>query len=154
MEKIDETGGMTLERALELVRALGTGSQRGGEPAHIRKHEAVPIMRVLVSEIDRLRTALSAERGARDELSFDNSELRTENDALRARLGVARAALGFDDETRLGNKHARYNLEGAIHDLKAGANDKICHRTLDRVAQQLAEAETALKDKDTHHDDD
>lgn len=41
--------------------------------------------------IERLSSSLAAERGARDELSFDNSELRTENDDLRARLRVARA---------------------------------------------------------------
>lgn len=65
---------------------------------------------------------------------------------LRAKI---RDALGLDAvEVKNGVKvssHARYNLEGCLHDLEAGHNDGINHNTLHRIAKQLAEVERLVE---------
>ena len=131
------------------LHGMGVGDEETREAIKFLRDWGTYKSEALAALIERLSSSLAAERGARDELSFDNSELRTENDALRARLGAARDALGFADETQRGNKHARFNLEGALADLtNSNGNDAVTRRTINRVCEQLAEAERALKDKD------
>ena len=61
-------------------------------------------------------------------------------------IDAARRALGLDDDER----HARHNLLGVLHDLKESASatttaGAACVRTVERVCDQLADAEEALE---------
>jgi hypothetical protein len=59
-------------------------------------------------------------------------------------METARAAL-FEPDT----SHARFNLEGALYDIERFSadgkpTDQVCIRTIKRVLEQLAKAETML----------
>lgn len=59
-----------------------------------------------------------------------------------------REALGLTQPWR--EKHARYNLDGALIDIEHsdGRADEVCRRTIRRVIRQLAEVEQILERAD------
>jgi type VI protein secretion system component VasF len=66
------------------------------------------------------------------------------------RIAEIAEALGFTEDSL--SKDARYNLEGALQDLRASKNDEVVQSTIRRVIRQLAKVERLLADEEVSHD--